>query len=98
MFGKLPLSFPALAMVLAWSIFVSAAEAEPDWESLIRRDHPRLFFNNETWPAVKARALNEEAQRFSAMQGRIDQVASVQLETRDYGRQAAEAAFVFLAT
>ena len=26
----------------------------------IRRDHPRLFFNAETWPAVKARAFGAE--------------------------------------
>ena len=33
-----------------------AAAETPNWEARIRRDHPRMFFNAETWPAVKARA------------------------------------------
>ena len=33
-----------------------AAAETPNWEARIRRDHPRMFFNAETWPQVKARA------------------------------------------
>ena len=33
---------------------------------MIRRDHPRLFFNAETWPAVKARAFGAELDRLLA--------------------------------
>ncbi|MBO7685795.1 MAG: hypothetical protein J6V72_05400, partial [Kiritimatiellae bacterium] len=35
---------------------LGAAAETPNWESRIRRDHPRMFFNAETWPQVKARA------------------------------------------
>lgn len=72
-------------------------QAQPgDWRSLIRRDHPRLFFNRDTFPAVKARALGEESQTFAAMKGRVDRLADEALKSQDYGTQAAEAAFVFL--
>ena len=33
-----------------------AAGEKPEWLGRIRRDHPRMFFNKDTWPAVKARA------------------------------------------
>ncbi|MDD2707081.1 MAG: heparinase II/III family protein [Verrucomicrobiae bacterium] len=36
-------------------------KTDADWPDRIRRDHPRLFFNRDTWPVVKARALNEKA-------------------------------------
>ena len=70
--------------------------AQSDWKSSIRGDHPRLFFNKNTWPAVKARALGEEAALLAAMRTRVEQRASEPLESRDYGVEAAEAAFVFL--
>ena len=35
---------------------LGVAAETPNWEGRIRRDHPRMFFNAETWPAVKARA------------------------------------------
>ncbi|HUU26626.1 MAG TPA: heparinase II/III family protein [archaeon] len=69
---------------------------EDDWKSAIRSDHPRLFFNSETWSAVKARALNEESALYEDIQARVDQLAAQKLEAGDYGTQAAEAAFVFL--
>ncbi len=34
------------------------AAAEPLWIERIRPDHPRLFFNADTWPSVRARALD----------------------------------------
>ena len=36
------------------------AADDASWMSKIRPDHPRLFFNVDTWPAVKARALGVE--------------------------------------
>jgi heparin/heparan-sulfate lyase len=69
-----------------------------DWSAAVRRDHPRLFFNRDTWPAVKARALGQEAETFSAMRARVAELDPAKLEIRDYGRDAAEAAFVFLVT
>jgi heparin/heparan-sulfate lyase len=71
--------------------------AQPgDWRATIRPDHPRLFFNRDTFPAVKARALGEESQTLAAMKGRVDRLADEALKSQDYGTQAAEAAFVFL--
>ena len=34
-----------------------------DWIAKIRRDHPRMFFNRDTWPTVKARTLSDPAVR-----------------------------------
>jgi hypothetical protein len=85
----------AAALLLLGAACLPAAQ---DWKSAIRRDHPRLFFNRETWPAVKARALGEEAAAFAAMRARADELAARALAQDDYGTQAAEAAFVFLVT
>ena len=41
-----------------------AAAADDDvWMSKIRRDHPRMFFNRDTWPSVKERTLSEPSVR-----------------------------------
>ena len=41
-----------------------AAAADDDvWISKIRRDHPRMFFNRDTWPSIKARTLAEPSVR-----------------------------------
>ena len=37
-------------------VLLGAAAETQEWEGRIRRDHPRMFFNVETWPQVKARA------------------------------------------
>ena len=34
--------------------------ADDAWLAKIRRDHPRLFFNRDTWPSVKEHALSQE--------------------------------------
>ena len=47
-----------------------AGAALPSDAPAIRRDHPRLFFNSETWPAVKARA-------FGAAKGDLDRLLAV---------------------
>ena len=72
--------------------------AAADWTALVRADHPRLFFNRDSWPAVKARALGEEAETFRTMRARVDGLAGPKIETADHGAAAAEAAFVFLVT
>ncbi|MBN2289202.1 MAG: heparinase II/III family protein [Candidatus Glassbacteria bacterium] len=69
-----------------------------DWKAHIRADHPRLFFNRDTWPQVKERALNREAELFGQIRARVDETAGEVLESGDYGTRAAEAAFVFLVT
>jgi len=42
-----------------------AAPAPDAWIDRIRRDHPRLFFNADTWPAVKQRALTVNQEHFA---------------------------------
>ncbi len=82
-----------------------AAQAEtlPDWTAKIRGDHPRLFFNGDTWPVVRSRALNEEKAWYLSIKARVDRLAD-QLEdvsrpeARELGPEAAWSAFVFLVT
>ncbi len=64
--------------------------------SKLREDHPRMFFNRDSFPAVKARALGEDRALYDAMKSRVDKLKASALETKDYGIQASEAAFVYL--
>jgi hypothetical protein len=73
-------------------------KAPDELKSILRKDHPRIFINSEIFPAIKARALNEEAELFSAMKKRIDILDPEKAEFKDYGIQSAEAAFVYLVT
>ncbi len=82
-----------------------AAQAEtlPDWTAKIRSDHPRLFFNGHTWPAVRSRALNEEKAWYLSIKARVDRLADrledvSRPEARELGPEAAWSAFVFLVT
>ncbi len=78
---------------------IPAAEAPAELKVTIRSDHPRLFFNRETFPAVKARALGPDRADFDRMKARTDKLlAADSLTSADYGTQASEAAFVWLAT
>ncbi len=75
----------------------------PPWVVRIRPDHPRLFFNRETWPRVRERALGAERkwyERILARTGRLLREIGGQenLKSRDLGVQAAEAAFAYLMT
>ncbi|MHC4682637.1 MAG: heparinase II/III domain-containing protein, partial [Planctomycetota bacterium] len=75
--------------------------AGPDWTGKIRSDHPRLFFNAETWPAVRQRALGAERSWYLDFKRRVDQLMSEpgeNTEPREMGPQAARAAFVFRVT
>ncbi|HEX2999177.1 MAG TPA: hypothetical protein VHR86_02940, partial [Armatimonadota bacterium] len=73
--------------------------APEDLKALIRADHPRLFFNRDTFPTVKARALGEERAAFDRMRERMDTLTRADsLGSADYGTPASEAAFVWLVT
>ena len=79
------------------------AEELPSWTSSLRQDHPRLFFNKDTWPQVQARALGTEQQWYDQTKTRVDRLLKQsrdkqQLAARDYGPEAAWAAFVFRVT
>jgi len=73
----------------------------PNWTAKIRSDHPRLFFNADTWPAVRQRALGAERQWYSYIKGRVDRLkaeSAGSVEPIELGPQAAWAAFVFRVT
>ncbi len=72
----------------------------PGWVEKIRKDHPRLFFNSQTWPAVRQRALGPEQQWYLYIKGRVDRLIRSTsgkdvLEAREYGQEAAWSAFVY---
>ena len=81
------------------------------WTDRVQAEHPRLFFNKQSFEAVKNRALNEESRLFSEMKTRVDALLGQNIVFRDplvrdgtqnsdhdYGTRAAEAAFVHLVT
>ena len=85
-----------------WAATGSADEL-PGWTAKIRRDHPRLFFNADTWPEVRRRALAEEHDWYLAIKARVDGLLErqddlTQGEPRELGPEAARAAFLFRMT
>ena len=94
-----------LAGAVAASLGCSSLHGRPlpAWTGRIRSDHPRLFFNGETWPQVRQRASGPEAPWYERFRNRV-----VRLESRlagedppapqDLGPEAAWSAFVFLMT
>ena len=52
--------------------FPARAQDPNEWSARIRPDHPRLFFNKDTWPLVKARALEPEREYYDQMKRRVD--------------------------
>ncbi|MGQ9731617.1 MAG: heparinase II/III domain-containing protein [Candidatus Zipacnadales bacterium] len=92
-----------LGLLLGTILLTPACSAQdlPDWVSKIRIDHPRLFFNADSWPAVKSRALNEEKAWYESVKARVDRLlgsVGEAAKVKDYGPEAAQAAFVFLMT
>lgn len=97
-----------LSWLLVGLVFVALASTThaaslPEWTTNIRTDHPRLFFNTDTWPAVRHRALNEERDWYESIKSRVDRLATDldkvdRPDPRELGPEAAWAAFVFLTT
>ncbi len=91
-----------VAFAILWSTTAPAGEPQlPPWTKQIRPDHPRLFFNADTWPGVKQRALGREATSYAAVKARIDKELSRNPKpeaARDVGPLAARAAFVYRVT
>ena len=52
--------------------FAGDLPADDSWMGKIRHDHPRLFFNRETWPGVKARALGPERAFYDELRRMVD--------------------------
>ncbi|MBM3498916.1 MAG: hypothetical protein FJX74_09625, partial [Armatimonadetes bacterium] len=77
----------------------SAAQPLPDWVSEIHPDHPRLFFNAETFPRVRERALGPESAWYGRRKATVDKLLAElgdQPEVKEHGQDAAMAAFVYL--
>lgn len=72
--------------------------ADDDWIANVRRDHPRLFFNRETWPQVRDRALGPEKACFARVKGRVDRAPAAPSQVQEWGPEAAQAAFVYRVT
>jgi hypothetical protein len=75
----------------------------PEWTDAIRNDHPRLFFNSDTWPQVRQRALGSERQWYNYIKGRVDSLVKRvgdkdTLDVKEYGQEAAWSAFIYLVT
>jgi hypothetical protein len=92
-----------IGWLVASNVFAADSESPPVWVNKIRQDHPRLFFNADTWPAVRARALGEERAWYDEIRRRVDSTIPLlaseeQPKPQDLGVRAAEAAFVFLVT
>ncbi len=83
---------------MALAVPIAAAERGDDaWISKIRKDHPRLFFNADTWPAVKARALGVNRDHLERIRQYADSVTD-EPEPRDWGDHLMSAAFVYRVT
>ncbi|MFQ6097227.1 MAG: hypothetical protein ACE5O2_05815 [Armatimonadota bacterium] len=95
-YAQIVAGFAAVATALA-----AAAEDMPEWTRKIRPDHPRLFFNADTWPEVRGRALGAERAWYDDIKRRVDALEAdlrdePEAKPRELGPQAAWAAFVYL--
>ena len=94
------------ALIIVISVMPASrclSEERPDWMYRIRQDHPRLFFNSDTWPGVRRRALGAERQWYLSIKSRVDRLAQTakgkdSLEVKEYGQEAAWSAFVYRVT
>ena len=92
-----------MGFLLLFASMAAEAQDLPEWTAKIRTDHPRLFFNAQTWPAVKQRALGAERQWYQRVQSQVDRwlaktATGGEMEPRDLGVEAAGSAFVYLMT
>ncbi len=85
-------------MILLTGVLAMAQEAEaPEWVAKIRADHPRLFLNADTWPAVQARALGAMQEHYDKIKAKVDGYPT-EPEAKEYGFPAMNAAFVYRMT
>jgi heparin/heparan-sulfate lyase len=92
-----------IAALLSLSPFAAFGRELPDWTKKIRSDHPRLFFNADTWPAVRQRASGPQRQWYLQLKTKVDRLHKelahqARPEARELGPQAAWSAFVYLVT
>ena len=103
--------FIAFLLPVSFSFAQTSIFEDGSWTSQIQNEHPRLFFNSQSFDAVKKMALYDERELFGEMKGRIDALLEQEITFKDrlirdgtqntdheYGVRAAEAAFVYLVT
>lgn len=73
------------------------AQERPDWVARIRPDHPRLFLNEDTWPAVRAMSEGPLAEHYARVLARVDAIPA-EPEVRDWGDESALAAYCWRMT
>ena len=89
---------PSAVLLLSLACLPASAQTADDaWIAKVRKDHPRLFFNKETWPQVRDRALNREKDWYARLKRRVDQLPDPS-PGREWGPEAAQTAFVYLMT
>ncbi len=79
------------------------------WMTKIPDEHPRLFFDKESFGEIKEKTLNDEREILDDMKSRVDVLFDQEIEFKDplvrdgtqnsdhiYGTRAAEAAFLYL--
>jgi len=55
--------------------FTAASASEmPIWVGTIRSDHPRIYFNKDTFPAIRARALGPEKVWYEQKKKEIEEI------------------------
>ena len=104
--GALRVLLRLLAGGLLAATYLSATgrtQELPKWTSSLRGDHPRLFFNADTWPQVQARALGAEREWYDQTRARVDRLleqnqSRESMDAKDYGVEAAWSAFVYRVT
>ncbi|NLF68695.1 MAG: hypothetical protein GX575_06515 [Candidatus Anammoximicrobium sp.] len=88
-------------VVLALCLRAAQGGELPAWTGKLRTDHPRLFFNRDTWPEVRQRALGAERAWYEEVKRRVERLkreARTPFAARDLGREAACSAFVYRMT
>ena len=94
------LCVPAVLLVmllLPGASGMAQEDAAPEWLNRIRPDHPRLFFNADTWPAVEARTRGVNADHFEKVKEHADGVPD-EPGVEDWGNHLMSAALVYRVT
>ncbi|MEW6357401.1 MAG: heparinase II/III family protein [Planctomycetota bacterium] len=67
-----PATFLIVFAILLAGAVVAQENTDDAWIAKIRKDHPRLFFNKDTWPKVKWRALGPAKDCYDRIKSRVD--------------------------
>lgn len=96
-YAAILMSMMIMSMWIVYPTYCNETDDDPAWLNRIRKDHPRMFFNAETWPKVKERALNQEREWYDMLKARADRYPD-DPEVKDFGSEAAVTAFMYRMT